>query len=44
MHFWLEAAGLQMMGAMAQYEKSQIVLTLRGVRMRKRAKEARCEV
>ena len=29
----------QMMGAVAQYEKSQIVLKLRGARMRKRAKE-----
>ena len=28
---------------MAQYEKSQIVLKLRGARMRKRAKEGRCE-
>lgn len=33
----------QMMGAVAQYEKSQIVLKLRGARMRKRAKEGRCE-
>jgi DNA invertase Pin-like site-specific DNA recombinase len=33
----------QMMGAVAQYEKSQIVLKLRGARMRKRAKEERCE-
>ena len=33
----------QMMGALAQYEKSQIVLKLRGARMRKRAKEGRCE-
>jgi DNA invertase Pin-like site-specific DNA recombinase len=32
-----------MMGAVAQYEKSQIVLKLRGARMRKRAKEGRCE-
>ena len=31
------------MGAVAQYEKSQIVLKLRGARMRKRAKEGRCE-
>ena len=30
-------------GAVAQYEKSQIVLKLRGARMRKRAKEGRCE-
>jgi hypothetical protein len=27
----------------AQYDKSQIVLNLRGARMRKRAKEDRCE-
>jgi DNA invertase Pin-like site-specific DNA recombinase len=33
----------QMMGAVAQYEKSQIVLKLRGARMRKRAKEGWCE-
>jgi DNA invertase Pin-like site-specific DNA recombinase len=33
----------QMMGVIAQYEKSQIVLKLRGARMRKRAKEGRCE-
>jgi hypothetical protein len=33
----------QMMGAVAQYEKSQIVLELRGARMRKRAKEGPCE-
>jgi DNA invertase Pin-like site-specific DNA recombinase len=33
----------QMMGAVAQYEKSQIVLKLRGARLRKRAKEGRCE-
>ena len=33
----------QMMGAVAQYDKSQIVLKLRGARMRKRAKEGRCE-
>jgi DNA invertase Pin-like site-specific DNA recombinase len=33
----------QMMGAVAQYEKAQIVLKLRGARMRKRAKEGRCE-
>lgn len=31
------------MGAVAQYDKSQIVLKLRGARMRKRAKEGRCE-
>jgi DNA invertase Pin-like site-specific DNA recombinase len=33
----------QLMGAVAQYDKSQIVLKLRGARMRKRAKEGRCE-
>ena len=33
----------QMMGVFAQYDKSQIVLKLRGARMRKRAKEGRCE-
>jgi DNA invertase Pin-like site-specific DNA recombinase len=33
----------QMMGAVAQYEKSQIVLKLRGARLRKRAKDGRCE-
>jgi DNA invertase Pin-like site-specific DNA recombinase len=33
----------QMMGAVAQYEKSQIVLKLRGARMRKKAKTGRCE-
>jgi hypothetical protein len=33
----------QMMGAVAQYEKSQIVLKLRGARLRKRVKEGRCE-
>jgi DNA invertase Pin-like site-specific DNA recombinase len=33
----------QMMGAVAQYEKSQIVLKLRGARVRKRAKTGRCE-
>lgn len=33
----------QMMGAVAQYDKSQIVLKLRGARMRKRAAEGRCE-
>jgi len=33
----------QMMGAVAQYEKSQIVLKLRGARLRKRTKEGRCE-
>jgi DNA invertase Pin-like site-specific DNA recombinase len=33
----------QLMGAVAQYDKSQIVLKLRGARMRKRASEGRCE-
>jgi DNA invertase Pin-like site-specific DNA recombinase len=33
----------QMMGAVAQYEKSQIVLKLRGARVRMRAKIGRCE-
>jgi DNA invertase Pin-like site-specific DNA recombinase len=33
----------QLMGAVAQYDKSQIVLKLRGARMRMRAKEGRCE-
>ena len=33
----------QLMGAVAQYDKSQIVPKLRGARMRKRAKEGRCE-
>src|SRR5436305_12800776 len=33
----------QMMGAVAQYEKCQIVLKLRGARLRKKAKEGRCE-
>ena len=33
----------QMMGAVAQYDKSQIVLKLRGARMRKRATGGRCE-
>jgi DNA invertase Pin-like site-specific DNA recombinase len=33
----------QMLGAVAQYDKSQIVLKLRGARMRKRASEGRCE-
>jgi hypothetical protein len=33
----------QMMGAVAQYDKSQIVLRPRGARMRKRAKEGRCD-
>ena len=33
----------QMMGAVAQYEKSQIVLKLRGARMRKKASTGRCE-
>jgi hypothetical protein len=31
------------MGAVAQYDKSQIVAKLRGARMRKRAKAGRCE-
>jgi hypothetical protein len=33
----------QLMGAVAQYDKSRIVLKLRGARMRKRAMEGRCE-
>jgi DNA invertase Pin-like site-specific DNA recombinase len=33
----------QMMGAVAQYEKSQIVLKLRGARLRKKARTGRCE-
>jgi DNA invertase Pin-like site-specific DNA recombinase len=33
----------QMMGAVAQYEKSQIVLKLRGARLRKKAKTGCCE-
>ncbi len=33
----------QLLGAVAQYDKSQIVLKLRGARMRKRAKDGRCE-
>ena len=33
----------QFMGAIAEYDKSQIVLKLRGARMRKRAKEGKCE-
>lgn len=33
----------QLMGAVAQYDKSQIVAKLRGARMRKRAKDGRCE-
>jgi DNA invertase Pin-like site-specific DNA recombinase len=33
----------QLMGTVAQYDKSQIVAKLRGARMRKRAKEGRCE-
>ncbi len=33
----------QIMGAVAQYEKSLIVLKLRGARQRKRAKTGRCE-
>ena len=33
----------QLMGAVAQYDKTQIVNKLRGARMRKRAKDGRCE-
>jgi DNA invertase Pin-like site-specific DNA recombinase len=33
----------QLLGAVAQYDKSQIVAKLRGARMRMRAKEGRCE-
>ncbi len=33
----------QLMGAVAQYDKSQIVAKLRGARMRKKAAEGRCE-
>ena len=33
----------QLMGAVAQYDKSQIVAKLRGARMRKRAQDGRCE-
>ena len=33
----------QMMGAVAQYDKSQIVLKLRAARMRKRISDGRCE-
>src|SRR5215472_578217 len=33
----------QLMGAVAQYDKSQIVAKLRGARLRKREKEGRCE-
>lgn len=33
----------QLMGAVAQYDKTQIVLKLRGARMRQRAAEGRCE-
>jgi len=33
----------QLMGAVAQYDKSQIVAKLRGARMRKKATEGRCE-
>ncbi len=33
----------QIMGAVAQYEKSLIVLKLRGARLRKKAKTGRCE-
>lgn len=33
----------QMLGAVSEYDKNQIVLKLRGARMRKRAAEGRCE-
>jgi DNA invertase Pin-like site-specific DNA recombinase len=33
----------QMLGALAQYDKSQIVVRLRGARLRKRAQTGRCE-
>ena len=33
----------QMMGALAQYDKSQIVVRLRGARLRKKAQTGRCE-
>jgi hypothetical protein len=33
----------QLLGAVAQYDKAHIVAKLRGARMRKRAKEGRCE-
>jgi len=33
----------QMMGVFAEYDKSQIVLKLRAARMRKKAKDGRCE-
>jgi DNA invertase Pin-like site-specific DNA recombinase len=33
----------QMMGVFSQYDKSQIVIKLKAARMRKRAKEGRCE-
>jgi len=33
----------QLMGAVAQYDKSQIVAKLRGARMRKRAQTGSCE-
>jgi DNA invertase Pin-like site-specific DNA recombinase len=33
----------QMMGVFAQYDKSQIVIKLKAARMRKRAKDGRCE-
>src|SRR5215469_364130 len=33
----------QMMGALAQYDKSQIVVRLRGARLRKRAQTGHCE-
>jgi len=33
----------QLLGAVAQYDKSQIVLKLRGARIRRKAREGRCE-
>ncbi len=33
----------QLLGAVAQYDKSTIVLKLRGARIRKRARDGRCE-
>jgi DNA invertase Pin-like site-specific DNA recombinase len=33
----------QIMGAIAEYDKSMVVLKLRGARQRKRAKDGRCE-
>ncbi|HVZ15664.1 MAG TPA: recombinase family protein [Terriglobales bacterium] len=33
----------QLMGAVAQYDKSQVVAKLRGARMRKRIRDGRCE-